>query len=448
MHNDRTATAAEQVEDLVRGAGFEGYEIFVSASRSLNIEVRNRGVELFRFAEPVGVALRVLSGGSVGFSFSTSLQRDDLLRMVENARISARTQTSDLCNVLPEPQSFPVISGVYDESLLSVPTDDKIKRALDLEEKVLGLDPRIVKVHKATYNESTRYTLIRNSHGLSGTFASTSVSSSVSAVAGADGESHMGWEFDFGSSFNLIDVDHIASGAVLRAVGLLGARKIETMRCPVLLNNYVASQIVDVLAPSLLGDNVRKGKSLLKGRVGQQVFSKHISIRDDGTDPRGAAVSPFDGEGVAHRRVVIVDQGILKEFLYDTCSGKKDGCASTGNAVRDGIRAVPRPGASNIIIEAGKATVEELLRDVERGVVITEVMGMHTANPVSGDFSVGVSGFLVEKGQVTIPVREIAVAGNIVDLFAAVEGVASDFRFFGSVGAGSLLVGALNVSGN
>lgn len=447
MHDERTVTAAEQVEALVKGKGFDAYEIFVAASRSLTIEVRNKGVELFRFSEPVGVALRVLSGGSVGFSFSTSLQRDDLLRMVDNAQISAATQASDLCSVLPEPEAWKSMSGLFDPLLSTVETDDKIQRALELEEKVQALDPRIVRVHKATYNESTRHILITNSHGLSGTHAATSVSSSVSAVAGVNGDSHLGWDYDFGASFDSVDVDRIAKGAVARAVGLLGARKIPTMRCPVLLDNYVASQILDVLAPSLLGDNVRKGKSLLKGRLGSEVFSPHITIRDDGTDVRGAGAAPFDGEGVPHRPVFLVEKGMLQSFLYDTCSGRKDGCLSTGNAVREGVRAVPRPGASNLLVEAGTVPVSDILAGIERGVVITEVMGMHTANPVSGDFSVGASGFLVEKGKITIPVREIAVAGNIVDLFATVEAVADDFRFFGTIGSPSLLVGSLDISG-
>jgi PmbA protein len=219
------------------------------------------------------------------------------------------------------------------------------------------------------------------------------------------------------------------------------------MRCPVVLDNYVATEILEVLAPSFLAENVQKGKSLLAGRLGEQLFAPALRIRDDGTLPGGMATTPFDGEGVAHRDTVLVEGGELRGFLYDTFYACRDGKQSTGNATRGGVKSAPHMGVTNFFVERGDSPAGALLAGIGTGVLITDVMGMHTANPVSGDFSVGAAGFLIENGAVAGPVKGFAIAGNILELFRNVELVGDDLRFFGAVGAPSLRIAALDVSG-
>lgn len=438
---------ADRIEGLMRSRALDGYEIMLGASRNLYIEVKEQKVDTFKCSQPVGVGVRVLKGRGMGFSFSTSLDEADLSRMIDNALVGAEAQTPDEFNGFPGPEAYPAIPGMYDEGLADVPEGEKVARAMELERHVLSADSRIKRVRKSTYGESSFEVFIRNSRGVVGSYRGTSVSSSVSAVAEEGGDSQMGWDFGFSNRFTGVDVAAVAAGAARKAAGLLGAKKIPTMRSPAVLDNYVAAEILEVLAPAFLAESVQKGKSLLAGRIGERLFAPALRIRDDGTLPTGMATTPFDGEGVPHRDNVLVEEGVLRGFLYDSYCARKDGTVSTGNSGRGGVKGPPHMGVTNFFIENGTVPFAELLQGIERGVLLTEVMGMHTANPISGDFSVGAAGFLIEKGEVTFPVKGIAIAGNILDLFRQVEGVGDDLRFFSGVGSPSLRIAALDVSG-
>jgi PmbA protein len=439
---------AGRVEGLLTGRSLDGYEITVGSSRNLSIEVKEQKIDTFKCSAPVGVSIRVLKSGGMGFAFSTSLSDKDLERMVDNAIVSAENQTADPWLSLPEPREYPPVSGLLDEGLAAVDEERKIGCAMELERLSLAVDGRIKRVRKASYGESDYSVFIRNSKGIEGSFRGTTVSASVSVVAEEAGDSQMGWDFGFGNFFRDINVEKIASTAVSRATGLLGARKIPTMRCPVILENQVAADILEVLAPSFLGENVLKGKSMLAGRKGGKVFSEAIRIRDNGILPGGMSTAPFDAEGVPQQNTLLVERGELLSFLYDTYWARRDHAESTGNSTRGGIKSPPHLGISNFYIENGSHTLDELIRGIGKGMLITDVMGMHTANPISGDFSVGASGFLLENGAIVHGVKEIALSGNILDLFAGVEKVGNDLRFFGSVGSPSLHIAALDVSGH
>ena len=439
---------AGRIEKLFASRALDGYEIMLGSSRNLSIEVKEQQVDTFRCSQPVGVGVRVQKGAGMGFSYSTSLDATDLARMIDNALVGAETQTPDECHGFPLPQEYPVLTGLVDEELASVGEDAKIGRALELERLVLAEDPRVRKVRKCTYGEADYRVFIRNSRGVEGSYRGTSVSSSVSALAEADGDSQMGWDFGFSTRFAGVDIASIARIAAGKATGLLGAQKIATMRCPAVLDTYVATEILEVLAPAFLAESVQKGKSLLAGRLGDRLFSPFLRIRDDGTLAGGMATAFFDGEGVAHRNNILVEDGELKGFLYDTYCACKDGAASTGNSVRSGVKGVPHMGVTNFFIENGTMSSPSLREGIERGLLVTDVMGMHTANPISGDFSVGAAGFLIERGEVTAPVKGIAISGNILELFRSVEGVGDDLRFFGGVGSPSLRIAALDVSGH
>ena len=437
----------DKIEQLLQGRA-DGYEVMLGRSRNLSLEVKEQKVDTFRCSTPVGISIRVLKGGGMGFSYSTTLEEDALRRMIDNALIGAETQTPDDRNGFPGPQDYPFLDDLFDDALVEVGEEKKVSRAMELERLARSYDSRITKVRKATYGESSYEVAIANSCGVAGTYRGTSVSSSISVVAEDGSDSQMGWDFGFSTRFADVDVACIAAGAAEKAVALLGARRVPTMRCPVVLDNHVATEILEVLAPSFLAENVQKGKSLLAGRIGNVLFSPRIRIIDDGTLAGGMATTPFDGEGVPHGRHVLVEEGALRGFLYDTFCGRKDGVASTGNSTRGGAKSPPHMGVTNFFIENGTVSRDLLFSGIDRGMLITDVMGMHTANPISGDFSVGAAGHLIEKGMVVAPVKGIAISGNIIDLFRNVDMVGNDLRFFGAVGAPSLRISSLDVSGD
>ena len=443
------AEQVDRVERLLKGRQLDGYEIMVSQSRDLSFEAKEGRLDAFKCAEPFGVAVRIQVGAGLGFSYATTLDPAALNLMVDGALVAARLQTPDPCNLLPAPGArYPQLAGLFDPTLAGVPEETKIARALELERLVLACDPRVKRVRKCSYGESIYQLAIRNSHGLDAGYRGSYVSCSASAVAEAAGDAQTGWDFGFANSFAGIDLASIAAGASRKATSLLGARTMPSMRCQVVLDNRVAKEFLEVLSNSFLADSVHKGKSLLRDRVGERLFSEPVTVRDNGLLAGGMGSAPCDGEGVPQQDALLVADGVLQGFLYDSYWGQKLGARSTGNAVRNNVKGPPRMGVHNLHIQAGVNSMQELLAGVGQGVLITDVMGMHTANPISGDFSVGASGFCLEGGEIRYPVKGIAIAGNLLELFGGVEMVADDLRFFGSVGSPALRIGALDLSGS
>jgi len=440
----------EQVERLLTGKGVDAWEIASGSSRDLTVEAKGGKVEAFKVAEPFGVALRVLSGEGLGFSFATTLDPAALDRMVEGALVAARMQSQDPCHLLPGPvaERYPELPWLDDPELPRVPEERKIAAALELERLTLARDSRLKRVRKSSYSESSYRFCLKNSHGVLASYSGSQVSASVLVIAEADGDAQSGGDFAFGNRFADLDLQAIAERAGAKAVSMLGARTMPTMRCPAVFDNRAAHQLLDALSASFLGENALKGKSALTGRVGEKIFSDLITVCDDGLLPGGTGSAPCDGEGVPQRQNVLVADGVLRGYLYDSYWGKKAGVPSTGNAVRNSMRTQPKSGMHNLVLKAGASSREELLAGIEKGVLITDLLGMHMANQISGDFSLGAAGFYVEKGAVVRPVKGIAVAGNLLDLFKTVDMVGDDLRIFGTVGSPSLRIAALDVSGS
>jgi PmbA protein len=439
---------ADRVERLLQKRSLDGYEIMTGSSRTLSIEVKDSKVDSFKAAEPSAVGIRVLKESGVGFSYSSVFAEPDLERMIDSACVGAAMQTPDPFGLLPSAAEYREMPELFDPALMNVDVSRKVERALELERLALLHDSRVKRVRKAVYGESIYSVHLRNSRGLYGGYSGTSVSSSLSAIAESGGESQMGWEFAYANSFDAIDCKAIAEGAAEKAVAQLGARRVPGMCCPVILENHVAADFLELLAPSFSGENLYKGKSLLKGKVGERLFSPIMRVRDDGGIIEGMATAPFDGEGVPVQDTLLVDKGIVTGYIYDTAYAARMGAESTGNSARSGVKGLPHLGISNFFIENGSATSDGLLSGIGKGMVITSLIGMHTANPVSGDFSIGATGFLIEDGHITVPIKGIALSGNVLDLFRNVEMIGDDLRFFSQVGSPSLRINSLEISGD
>lgn len=433
--------------DEVRDKGIKEFEIYMSSNRSLSIESKGGEVDSFEVSETTGASLRVFDNGRQGFSFCTDFGNEAIRRMVGDAGLSSQHTTSDEFRVLPEPSaSIPSVS-VFDGKMKGVPEEEKIERARVLESAALSFDKRMKRVRKAAYSETEYEVAILNSKGVDVAHSGTYCSASISALAEEGAESEMGSDYDFSRFYDGLDVELVGRRAAENAVMLLGGRRIKTVKCPVVLENSVSSDFLGVLAASFIADSVQKGKSLLAGKVGTTIASPILNVFDDGLYLGGIGTAPVDGEGVARQKTSLIEGGILKGYLYDTYSAVKGRVRSTGNAVRPGIKAPPSCGLTNLYIEKGGFSKDDLLNKAGSGLLVTEVMGMHTANPVSGDFSVGAAGIWIENGKKAYPVKGVAIAGSIIDILKSVAAIGSDLRFFGKIGAPSLLVSELTVSG-
>jgi PmbA protein len=456
---------SDKIINELKMRGGDSYEIYYQAARSLSIEAEGGEVEDFKFSEPYGVGIRVITGHGMGFSFSTYPDDDAIGIMVENAISSAKNSTPDEnYTFAPPPDKIPDAEKIYDETIEKIPLDEKIGRAMAIEEGAMSVNSRVKRVRNARYSEVTADIFIKNSLGVDVAFKKSVVSAQVMAMAVSSlsdltakdiayfgdrkgGEQEMGWDYDFSTMYAELDPKAVGRRAGELAVSILGAKKAPTGKFIAILTPNVASDLLEVLSSSLLGENVLKGKSMLLGKEGKKIFSSKITILDDGLFPGGIGTSPVDGEGVPKRQVELIKDGELICFLYDLLNAKRANKNSTGSAERGGVTAPPTSGVNNLYIVPGEKTESDLLEEAKDGVIITELMGAHTINPVTGEFSVGASGFVFEGGVKKYSIKEAALAGDLISLFSKVSLVGSDLRFFGSVGSPSILIEEIELSG-
>jgi PmbA protein len=425
------------------------FELYYEATHAVEIEVKGGAVERAQAAVEMGLALRVVEGGRPGFASTTRLDADGLERLAERARAAAKVAAPDPAVRFAGPATIEPLQA--DDPALATRTQAaRIEAARALEAAALGADPRVARVRGATYREESREVYLATSDGFAGGYRASRVSASLEAVAEAGDLAEAAWDFAVAPRAADLDVAAVGRRAGRRAAALLGAVTPPTRRGPALLDQTVACDLVEVLADSFTAEAVQKGRSLLsarQARPGDLLLAPRLTLVDDGRDIRGGRGAPFDDEGTPTGRTPLVDRGRLAGLLYDGRSARREGRASTGNGVRDGIAAPPTVGVTTLRIEPGDADPSALLRDLGSGILVTEVLGMHTADPVTGDFSVGGSGFLVERGEPTRPVRGLAIAGNLIDLLGRVAAVGCDVRVAGGTAAPSLLVEDIAISG-
>ena len=423
-------------------------EVFLRASTATTIEVKEQKVDAFDRASDRGAGLRVLVGGKPGFAFTTDLSENGLTMLASSAVTNAQTSEPDPFSVFPDrPSSGYHEVSTYDPAIVALTEAEKINRLMAMEREAYAVDPRVRRIRKASASFSRTETLIRNSRGAAVDYQSTACSSSIEVVAEEKGESQAGSDFDVSRFYGRLQVEDVARRAAHRALDLLGARRIESVKAPVVLDATVAQEFLSVLVGGFSAESVQKKRSLFMGRLDQQVMSPIVTIYDDGLLEGGLGTAPADDEAVPIQRKTVISDGRLLLFLHNTYTARKDKTLSTGNGMRGGFKGVPGVGITNLYIEPGECSQEGIIEQAERGLFVTEVMGMHTANPISGDFSVGASGFWIENGAKAYPVREVTIAGNILELMRNVDVVGCDLRFSGRIGSPSLLIKELSIAG-
>lgn len=428
--------------------GADMVEVYLSSGRELEIEVRDEKVETMKLAEERGLGLRIMKEGRSGFAYTSDLKWESIEEIIGQAMANASSVSEDRYRIMPAPApSYPAVN-LYDRKIIDTPVTEKIKLAINMEEAAKKTDPRVTIIEGSTYTDTETEITLMNSLGVNLSYRGAYCGIYIALVAVEGDDSQTGMAMKFGTSYDELDAWATGREAATRAVRMLGARTIPSQAISVVFEPYVATGFLGLLAPALTAEAVQKGRSLLAGKAGQKVASERINIVDDGSLPGGIASSPFDGEGVPTSRTVLISGGVLEGFLHNTYTAAKDGVVSTGNGVRGSYKATPEVGTTNFFIEKGEENPSDIITSLEKGFYVTEVLGMHTANPISGDFSVGVSGLMIEGGQLTYPVRGVALAGNIIDLLKMVERVGSDLTFFGGTGAPTLAVGQMTISGH
>ncbi|NJD56805.1 MAG: TldD/PmbA family protein [Nitrospirae bacterium] len=438
--------AADIVSRALRG-GADQAEVFFKSYRNVSAEIKDQAVESLSTSFSSGYAVRVIRNNRLGFSFSTEIR--DSGEVVMRALEAAGSVDED--PLLTFAQASPASEVlVFDDAVRDVNEDDAIRMAMLVEKAAYETDDRIKRVRKPAASFTVSETVIANSCGVAARYQATSCSAQITAVAESGYENQTGWDF-MGSRF-LKDVsfEQVGRTAAAAAVRLLGSRKMQGMKTDVILDNAVANDFLGVFASSLSSDAVQKGKSLLADRVGTAIISARLNIIDSGLLPGRLGSKPLDDEGSATQTTPLVHEGVLRSYLFNTYTARKGNAASTGNAVRGSFTALPGVGVTNLFIEPSGAAAsiprDRLFGALGKGLYIVDAMGVHTANPISGDFSIGVSGIWIENGKAAYPVKEAVISGNLLDFFNKVSGVSDDLRFYGALGSPSLIISDVDVS--
>jgi PmbA protein len=423
-------------------------ELYVARSRSRRYEAREGRLDTISFSDSLTLGLRLFRGNRMGFSYGFLGDDADLARMAEEASFCLESSDPDDAYGLPGVGAAPPDVSLHDPAWESVSEEEKGEFARSLEAAVLARDPRMKRVRTAALHDTVAEVSLENSQGVSLEMRETGCFAHVETVAEDGGEGQTGYGFGFARSLRGLSAGAIAAEGADRALRMLGAVRPKTGEYRAVLENGAAAELLEVLAPSFLAPGVAKGKSMLAGRVGSRVASGAVTVVDDPLDPAGSGAAPFDGEGTAARRVELVSGGVLRGYLADAFWGRKIGTGTTGACRRPGAKQPPSVGASNLCFSPGDRSFDALLAEAGDGILITEFLGIHTADPVSGDFSVGASGIRITGGKLAEPLHGFAVSGNVLGLLGKVESAGSDFRWFGSMGAPSLLAGGIPVGGD
>jgi len=440
---------AEYLIDRSRAQGAEEVEVFLSRGTEFTVRAFQAEVESLVAATSRGFGLRTLREHRVGFAYTSESDPPALDGLVDEALRNGRYNHPDEANVLPERLPVPELEGLVSPHFESADPQRKIQFALDLERRAIAIDPRVRRVSDAVYSDGSGHVEIYNSRGLEAQFDRTIAYGVVDVIAEQDSEMQSGFAFTHGRDIQSLDLDAAAKEAVENAAGLLGARPVPTASVPVVLHPHAAAMILGLLGGSFSAEAVLKRRSLLAGKVGQAVAAEMVTITDDARLPDGLASRPFDGEGVASQRNELIRSGVLQGYLHNTYTARRTKGQSTGSAVRS-YKSVPEVGVSNLVLTPGSISREALLGQVANGLHVSQLHGLNTVNPVSGDFSLGLTGHWIENGQLTRPVRELTVAGNLIEVLKKVVAVASDIRFIfagGFCGSPTLLIEELPVGG-
>jgi PmbA protein len=441
--------AAERVLTRARQRGAEEAEVYLSSGTEFTVKVYQREIESLVSAESRGVGLRTLREHRVGFAYTSDMADESLDSLVDEALENGRYNHPDEANVLPDTRPFEPLAGLYSPALGRVDPQKKIDFALEMERRAISLDSRVRRVSEAVYSDGSGEVEIFNSRGLEAGYQRSVAYGVLETIAEQDSEMQSGFAFTHGRDMDALEIEAVVREAVENAAGLLGAARVPTASVPVVLHPHAAAMILGILSSSFSGDAVLKGRSLLAGRVGQSVASELVTITDDARLPDGLASRPFDGEGVPAQTNELIQAGVLRSYLHNTYTAKRSGERSTASAVRS-YKSVPEVGVTNLVLTPGQLSREALIARVDNGLHVSQLHGLNTVNPVSGEFSLGITGHWIENGRLTRPVRELTVAGNVIDLLKRVVAVADDLRFIfagGFVGSPTVLIEELPVGG-
>ena len=449
MNDNHLLDLANDVVKRALAAGATDAECTIAEGDEFTANVRMRELENLKEAGSRGAGLRILVGKRTGASYTSDLSKEGIEKLVRSAVELADITTEDPHAGLPEAAELGALAGdleLYAPEVEELETGRKIDMAKRAEDAALSADARISNSEGASFDSHTGRHIFANSRGFAGEYRTSYCSIAVSPVA-RDGDS---MERDYWYTMargvaGLETPEEVGRIAARRALRRLHAVKVETQKVPVVFEPRTARSLLDNIFDAVHGMSIYRHESFLAGKLGQKVAGDHLTVVDDGTLPGLFGTSPFDDEGVPSRRTVVIERGILRNYLLNTYAARKLEMKTTGNASR-GLAGNAGIGHGNFFIEKGVQTPERILAGISNGFYVTELLGFGV-NIVTGDYSRGAAGLWIRNGELAFAVSEVTIAGNLKDMLLGIETVGADLEFRGSMAAPTLKIGEMTVAG-
>jgi PmbA protein len=439
-----------EILKMAKAQGATQGDVVMVESDSFFVTVRVGEVEKISQAQEKRLGVRLFFRSSSASASTSDISRKSVDRLVEDTAQMARATAQDPYSGLPPPehlaQHVPDL-GLLDESGRSIPVEQKIQMALEAEKSALEFDSRITNSEGAEFSNNFGRVIYVSSHGFSGEYSGSNFGHSVAPVAAQDGSMQRDYWYSSNRKFSRLESPKsVGERAAERVLRRLGARKIKTREVPVVFDPEMAASLIRNLASALSGYSLYKGASFLMGKLGTNIASEHVRVIDDGTIPGALGSKPFDSEGLPTREKTVVERGVLQSYLLDTYSGKKLGMASTANASRS-VGEPPGVSPTNFYLAPGSSTPSEIISSVKQGLYLTETIGFGV-NLVTGDYSRGAAGIWIENGELTYPVEEVTIAGNLKEMFQDIELVGNDLEMRSRISAPTIKISRMTVAGD
>jgi len=451
---DLESLAADVVKQAMR-AGATDAEVVVREGDEFSVNVRMGEVETLKESGSRALGLRVYMGKRTGSASTSDLTADGIRQAVEGAVALAKVTEEDPFVGLPETDEFGSIKDdlhLYYEDVYSLPAAERIELARRAEAAALAADKRITNSDGGSFDAATGMKVLANSRGFVGSYRSSYAGVSAAPLA-ADANGQMqrdGWWSSARRMGDLDSPESVGAEAARRTIRRLGASRVPTQRVPIVFAPEVARSLIGSVFEAASGDAIWRHASFLAGKLGEQIGASTLNIIDDNTmllptGVGGFGTSPFDGEGLPSRRTVVLENGVLRNYMLNTYAARKLGMKSTHNASR-GLAGAPGIGPGNLYLEPGTQSPEQIIGDVKAGLYVTSLMGFGT-NIVTGDYSRGAAGLWIENGQLTHAVEEITIAGNLGEMLKNVTAIGNDLVFRGSVASPTLRLDGMTIAG-
>lgn len=426
----------------------ENFEIYFMSSKHSSIKVFNQEVESYSDSNSQGISFRVLHRGKMGYSYTESLDENNISFLIDEALENASIiENEDADEIYTGGGDYAEVDR-YNPGLEEISIEDKISLLKDIEKKCKKIDGRIEKLNQCVFASGSSTRIIKNSKGLNLSDRGNSAYVYVSVVAQDKGITKSGSGYRVSNDFYSFISDDIAREAVKDAVSKLDPVSAESKEYEVLIKNEAFASMLGAFTGIFSAENIQKRVSKLKGKLQSVIANKNVTIIDNPHLKNGMASSSFDGEGVPTKYKEVVKNGVLQTYLYNLKTAKKDGVKSTGNAAKGGYKGTIGISPSNFYLKQGEVSYESLVKGIEDGIIVTSLSGLHSGlNSISGDFSLAAEGFAVKNGKISYPLNQVTVAGNFFDLLMEITEIGDDLKFgLSQIGAPSILLGKLSVT--